>query len=96
MCVTSADSPKFTTTQWLIRVQIRLSDIEVTGRESIWQKSRGKVENIYIFLYVYENMCVYVYVYAHIFSYIYMGFPGDSAGKESLYNVGDLGSIPGL
>ena len=25
-----------------------------------------------------------------------MGFPGDSAGKESVYNVGDLGSIPGL
>ena len=25
-----------------------------------------------------------------------MGFPGSSAGKESAYNVGDLGSIPGL
>ncbi|CAM9928793.1 unnamed protein product [Rangifer tarandus platyrhynchus] len=25
-----------------------------------------------------------------------MGFPGVSAGKESAYNVGDLGSIPGL
>ena len=25
-----------------------------------------------------------------------MGFPGGSAGKESAYNVGDLGSIPGL
>ena len=24
------------------------------------------------------------------------GFPGGSAGKESTYNVGDLGSIPGL
>ena len=24
------------------------------------------------------------------------GFPGSSAGKESAYNVGDLGSIPGL
>ena len=24
------------------------------------------------------------------------GFPGDSAGKESACNVGDLGSIPGL
>ena len=23
------------------------------------------------------------------------GFPGDSAGKESAYNEGDLGSIPG-
>ena len=25
-----------------------------------------------------------------------MGFPGDSAGKESACNAGDLGSIPGL
>ena len=25
-----------------------------------------------------------------------MGFPCGSAGKESAYNVGDLGSIPGL
>ena len=25
-----------------------------------------------------------------------MGFPGDSAGKESACNEGDLGSIPGL
>ena len=24
------------------------------------------------------------------------GFPGDSAGKESICNAGDLGSIPGL
>ena len=25
-----------------------------------------------------------------------MGFPGGSAGKESAYNAGDLGLIPGL
>ena len=25
-----------------------------------------------------------------------LGFPGDSAGKESIYNVGDLGLIPEL
>ena len=25
-----------------------------------------------------------------------MGFPGGSDGKESAYNSGDLGSIPGL
>ena len=25
-----------------------------------------------------------------------MGFPGDSDDKESAFNVGDLGSIPGL
>ena len=27
---------------------------------------------------------------------VFMGFPGCSVGKESTYNVGDLGSIPGL
>jgi len=25
-----------------------------------------------------------------------MGFPGGSAGKESAFNAGDLGLIPGL
>ena len=29
-------------------------------------------------------------------SYKLLGFPGDSAVKESTCNVGDLGSIPGL
>ena len=28
--------------------------------------------------------------------FIVMGFPGGLAGKESAWNVGDLGSIPGL
>ena len=27
---------------------------------------------------------------------MYMGFPGGSAGKESAFNAGDLGLIPGL
>jgi len=27
---------------------------------------------------------------------MFLGFPGGSAGKESAYNTGDLGSIPGL
>ena len=27
---------------------------------------------------------------------VFLGFPGDSAGKESTCNEGDLGSIPGL
>ena len=26
----------------------------------------------------------------------FLGFPGGLAGKESAYNAGDLGSIPGL
>ena len=31
-----------------------------------------------------------MYIYTHA------GFPGDSDGKKSTCNVGDLGSIPGL
>ena len=27
---------------------------------------------------------------------MFLGFPGGSAGKESTFNAGDLGSIPGL
>ena len=27
---------------------------------------------------------------------VFLGFPGGSASKESTYNAGDLGSIPGL
>ena len=27
---------------------------------------------------------------------VFLGFPGGSAGEESTYNAGDLGSIPGL
>ena len=27
---------------------------------------------------------------------VFLGFPGGSAGKESTFNAGDLGSIPGL
>ena len=27
---------------------------------------------------------------------VFLGFPGGSAGKESVCNAGDLGSIPGL
>ena len=27
---------------------------------------------------------------------VFLGFPGGSAGKESICNVGDLGLIPGL
>ena len=32
----------------------------------------------------------------YIHTYIHTGFPGGSDGKESAYNAGDLGSIPGL
>ena len=27
---------------------------------------------------------------------VFLGFPGGSAGKESAFSVGDLGSVPGL
>ena len=32
----------------------------------------------------------------HIFIIYLLGFPGGSAGKQSVCNAGDLGSIPGL
>ena len=38
-------------------------------------------------------MCIYICVYMCV--YIYIGFPGSSDGKESAYNVGDPGAIPG-
>ena len=52
----------------------------------------------------------HIHVYIHIYTHIYIciteslcstpetntGFPGDSDGKESICNTGDLGSIPGL
>ena len=28
--------------------------------------------------------------------YLFLGFPGGSAGKESAFNAGDMGLIPGL
>ena len=31
-----------------------------------------------------------------IFEFLESSFPGDSDGKESAYNSGDLGSIPGV
>ena len=35
-------------------------------------------------------------MYVCICIHVCMGFPGDSDGKESAFNVGDLSSIPGL
>ena len=32
----------------------------------------------------------------YIYTCIYVDFPGGSDGKVSVYNAGDLGSIPGL
>ena len=36
------------------------------------------------------SVCIYMSVY------VYEDFPGGSDGKASVYNAGDLGSIPGL
>ena len=54
-------------------------------------------------MYVYICVCMYIYMYLYIhththihFIYAYQGFPGDSDGKESACDVGDLGLIPGL
>ena len=37
----------------------------------------------------------YLLFYSPVSRIVNMGFPGDSDGKESAYNVGDLGLIPG-
>ena len=34
--------------------------------------------------------------YIHTYIHTYLCFPAGSDGKESAYNAGDLGSIPGL
>ena len=46
-------------------------------------------------------MCVYIYIYIYTRTYtcihtehVHMGFPSGSDSKESVCNVGDLGSIP--
>ena len=53
----------------------------------------------YICVYVCLYVCVYIYmcVCVNMFTYtLCVGFPDSSVGKESAYNVGDPGSIPGL
>ena len=41
-------------------------------------------------LWFLKGVCLVVGLLGH------MGFPGGSAGKESICNAGDLGSVPGL
>ena len=59
--------------------------------------------NIYmcVYTYIYMCVCVCVGIHTHIYITLYthnthMGFPHSSVCKESAYNAGDLGSIPGL
>ena len=42
---------------------------------------------------VHQNHFIYRYI---IYIGIYIGFPGNSAGKESAFNVGDSSFIPGM
>ena len=49
-----------------------------------------------MYIYVCMYVCVYIYVCIYIYIYIYIGFPGNSAGKESACNAGDPSSIHGL
>ena len=42
---------------------------------------------------VHQNRFIYRYM---IYIGIYIGFPGNSAGKESACNVGDPSFIPGM
>ena len=56
---------------------------------------------LYIYLinnaYVYTHICVYTHTHTHTHTRIcILGFPGGSDSKESAYNAGNLGSIPGL
>ena len=57
-------------------------------------------EELYMYdIYIYTHIIYdikYICMYVYIEIYRYMGFPGSSADKESTYNAGDLGSIPGL
>ena len=50
-------------------------------------------------MFVYMCVCIYIYVCVCVYMFTYtlcVGFPDSSVGKESAYNVGDPGSIPGL
>ena len=56
---------------------------------------------MYVFYQCWVNFYIWCHVEAqfHSFAYtcsvMYMGFPHSSVGKESAYNAGDPGSIPG-
>ena len=50
---------------------------------------------VYVCVCVYICICIYLYIYTHILFWGFPDFPGGSNGKVSVYNVGDLGSIPG-
>ena len=41
-----------------------------------------------------KNTCIFTY-FNYLATIHFLGFPGSSDGKESAYNEGDLGLIPG-
>ena len=64
-----------------------------------------------VYTHTHTHTYIYIYTHKHTHIYIYIrcttinskksekyqgGFPGSSAGKETAYSAGDLGSIPGL
>ena len=64
--------------------------------KSGWVRTEGRfqeVERKMVSIGVQWFICLF---YFELFYEYFMGFPCDSAGKESACNVGDLGSIPGL
>ena len=74
------------------------SDLAVKG------ENKSALNNALSFDLIYTNMILEtthhfigkcICIYACACTYI-IGFPGGSDGKESAYNAGDLGSIPGL
>ena len=60
---------------------------------TICKKQQCKYFQMHVYRKCGVCMCVYICIYTH--TYIHTGFPSSSVGKESAYNSGDPGSIPG-
>ena len=56
----------------------------------LWKNMRNKFY-VNVIIYIYIIVCCKLYRFL-----LHMDFPGGSDGKVSVYNVRDLGSIPGL
>ena len=62
-----------------------------------WLSDWTELNWIYITIYLYTPLYthVHVYIYVYVYCLCLHVFPGGSDGKASVYNVGDLGLIPG-
>ena len=58
----------------------------------MWGGTWFPITSLNIYIYIHTHIYIHTYVYV----YIYIDFPGGSDGKASVYNAGDLDSIPGL